>query len=143
MIVLDANLLIYSYNRGSFHHAGARAWLENTLSSIEVVGLPWQAVSAFLRVMTNPKLPAERFDLEQAARIVDLWLAHPNVQVLTPGVGYWPLFRRMVVEGRAAGPRVSDAEIAALTMEYGGVLYTADRDFARFPGLRWKNPLET
>jgi len=142
VIVLDANLLIYSYNSGSSHHAGARAWLENTLSSIEVVGLPWQAVSAFLRVMTNPKLPAERFDLEQAARIVDLWLAHPNVQVLTPGAGYWPLFRRMVIEGRAAGPRVSDAEIAALTMEYGGVLYTADRDFARFPGLRWKNPLE-
>ncbi len=141
MIVLDANLLIYSYNSGSSHHAGARAWLENTLSSIEVVGLPWQAVSAFLRVMTNPKLPAERFDLEQAARIVDLWLAHPNVQVLTPGAGYWPLFRRMVIEGRAAGPRVSDAEIAALTMEYGGVLYTADRDFARFPGLRWENPL--
>jgi toxin-antitoxin system PIN domain toxin len=142
VIVLDANLLIYSYNRGSSHHAGARAWLEDTLSSIEVVGLPWQAVSAFLRVMTNPKLPAERFGLEQAARIVDLWLAHPNVQVLTPGVGYWPLFRRMVIEGRAAGPRVSDAEIAALTMEYGGVLCTADRDFARFPGLRWKNPLE-
>ena len=141
MIVLDANLLIYSYNSGSSHHAGARAWLENTLSSIEVVGLPWQAVSAFLRVMTNPKLPAERFDLEQAARIVDLWLAHPNVQVLTPGAGYWPLFRRMVIEGRVAGPRVSDAEIAALTMEYGGVLYTADRDFARFPGLRWENPL--
>ena len=142
MIVFDANLLIYSYNRGSSHHAGARAWFENTLSSIEVVGLPWQAVSAFLRVMTSPKLPAERFDPQQAARIVDLWLAHPNVQVLTPGVGSWPLFRWMVIEGRAAGPRVSDAEIAALTMEYGGVLYTADRDFARFPGLRWKNPLE-
>jgi uncharacterized protein len=142
VIVLDANLLIYSYNRGSSHHAGARAWLERTMSSVEVVGLPWQAVSAFLRVMTNPKLPAERFALEQAARIVDLWLAHPNVQVLTPGVGYWPLFRRMVIEGRAAGPRVIDAEIAALTMEYGGVLHTADRDFARFPGLRWKNPLD-
>ena len=142
MIVLDANLLIYSYNTGSSHHAGARAWLESTLSSVEAVGLPWQAVSAFLRVMTNPKLPAERFDLAHAARIVDLWLAHPNVQVLTPGVGYWPLFRRMVIEGRAAGPRVSDAEIAALTMEYGGVLHTADRDFARFPGLRWRNPLE-
>ena len=142
MIVLDANLLIYAYNKGSSHHGTARAWLENTLSNVEVVGLPWQTVSAFLRVTTNPKLPAERFSLEQAARIVDLWLAHPNVQVLTPGVGYWPLFRRMVIEGRAAGPRVSDAEIAALTMEYGGVLYTADRDFARFPGLRWKNPLQ-
>lgn len=141
MIVLDANILIYSYNSGSSYHKRARSWLEETLSGLEAVGLPWQAVSAFLRVMTNPKLPAERFSLTRAAEIVDLWLAHPNVQVLTPGDHYWPLFRRMVVEGRAAGPLVSDAEIAALTVEYGGVLHTADRDFARFPGLRWKNPL--
>jgi len=86
-------------------------------------------------------LPAERFSLLQAAQIVDLWLDHPNIQVLTPGDRYWTLFRRMVVEGRAAGPLVSDAEIAALTIEFGGVLHTADRDFARFPGLRWVNPL--
>ncbi len=141
MIVLDANILIYSYNNGSAYHAQARAWLEKTLSGVEMVGLPWQAVSAFLRVMTNPRLPAERFTLTQAAQIVDLWLAHPNVQILTPSERYWPVFRRMVVEGKAAGPLVSDAEIAALTVEYGGVLHTADRDFARFPGLRWENPL--
>ena len=141
MIVVDANLLVYSYNSGSAYHTQARVWLESTLSGIDVVGLPWQAVSAFLRVMTNPKLPAERFSLSQAAQIVDLWLDHPNVKVLTPGDRYWTLFRRMVVEGRAAGPLVSDAEIAALTIEFGGVLHTADRDFARFPGLRWVNPL--
>ena len=141
MIVCDANLLIYAYNSGSIHHAKARAWLEATLSEVEVVGLPWQAIAAFLRVMTNPRLPAERFTVTQAAQIVDSWLAHPAVRVLTPGDLYWPLFRRMVVEGQAAGPLVSDAEIAALTLEYGGVLHTADRDFARFPGLRWVNPL--
>lgn len=141
MIVLDANLLIYSYNSGSAVHRQARAWLETTLSSSEIVGLPWQVISAFLRVMTNPRLPSERFSLTQGAQIVDLWLARPNVQTLTAGDHYWPLFRRMVVEGQAAGALVSDAEIAALTIEYGGVLYTADRDFARFPGLRWMNPL--
>jgi len=141
VIVLDANLLIYSYNSGSAYHKQARAWLESSLSNADVVGLPWQAVSAFLRVMTNPKLPGERFSLGQAAQIVDLWLAHPNVQILAPGDRYWTLFRTMVVEGRAAGPLVSDAEIAALAVEYGGVLHTADRDFARFPGLRWVNPL--
>ncbi len=141
MIVLDANILIYAYNSGSAHHVHARAWLEKTLSGIEIVGLPWQAVSAFLRVMTNSRLPGERFSLPQAAQIVDLWLAHPNVQVLTPSERYWALFRRMVVEGRVAGPLVSDAEIAALTIEYGGMLHTADRDFARFPELRWVNPL--
>jgi len=141
VIVLDANLLIYSYNRGSAHHAKARAWLEKTFSGIEAVGLPWQTMSAFLRVMTNRRLPGERFAVEEAVGVIDLWLALPNVRVLTPGDDYWRLLRRMVVEGRASGPLVSDAEIATLTVEYGGVLYTADRDFARFPGLRWVNPL--
>jgi hypothetical protein len=141
VIVLDANLLIYVYNSGSAHHTKARAWLEKTLSEIEAVGFPRQAVSSFLRVMTNRRLPGEHFSVEEAAGTIDLWLAHPNVQVLAPGDNYWRLFRRMIVEGRASGPLVSDAEIAALTIEYGGVLYTADRNFARFPGLRWENPL--
>jgi toxin-antitoxin system PIN domain toxin len=142
VIVCDANLLIYSYNTGSARHAKARAWLEEIFSGTEVVGLPWQAATAFLRVMTNKKLPGECFSLMQAAQIVDLWLARTNVRMLIPGDHYWPLFRRMLIEGQAPGALVSDAEIAALTLEYGGVLYTADRDFARFPGLRWKNPLE-
>jgi toxin-antitoxin system PIN domain toxin len=142
VIVCDANLLIDSYNTGSARHAEARAWLEEIFSGTHMVGLPWQAASAFLRVMTNKKLPGERFSLAQATQIVDLWLARTNVRVLVPGDHYWPLFRRMVIEGQASGSLVSDAEIAALTLEYGGVLYTADRDFARFPGLRWKNPLE-
>jgi toxin-antitoxin system PIN domain toxin len=141
VIVCDANLLIYSYNSGSAHHSKARAWLEEIFSGIEVVGLPWQAVSAFLRVVTNRRLPGERLTPEHAAQIVGLWLANANVRVLIPGDHYWPLFRRMLIEGQASGALVSDAEIAALTIEYGGVLHTADRDFARFPGLRWKNPL--
>jgi hypothetical protein len=142
VIVCDANLLIYSYNVGAARHAKARAWLEKIFSGTDVVGLPWQAASAFLRVMTNSRLPGERFSLAQATHIVDLWLANPNVRVLIPGDHYWPLFRRMLIEGQAPGALVSDAEIAALTLEYGGVLHTADGDFARFPGLRWKNPLE-
>jgi toxin-antitoxin system PIN domain toxin len=142
VIVPDANLLIFAYNSSSAFHPKAREWLESTLSGVEVVGLPWQAVSAFLRVMSNPRLPVERFTPDQAARIVDLWLIDANVQIVVPGERYWPLFRRMVVEGQAAGPLVSDAEIAALTIEHGGVLHTADRDFTRFPGLRWVNPLQ-
>jgi predicted nucleic acid-binding protein len=75
------------------------------------------------------------------SRTVDQWLVQPNVRVLTPGDDHWLLLRRMIVEGQASGPLVSDAQLAALTIEYGGVLHTTDRDFARFPGLRWKNPL--
>jgi len=78
---------------------------------------------------------------KDALGAVEEWLQSPNVRVLLPGDQHWSLFRRMVIEGQASGVLVSDAEIAALTIEYGGVLHTADRDFARFPGLRWVNPL--
>lgn len=141
MIVLDANILIYSYDSGSSQHTKARAWVEMTFSGLESVGLSWQTVSAFLRVMTNTRLPGPRLSLEQATRLVDEWLDLPNVRVLSPGDEHWILLRRMIVEGQASGALISDAQLAALTMEYGGVLYTTDRDFARFPGLRWTNPL--
>lgn len=141
MIVVDANLLIYSYDVYSAHHKKCAAWLEKILSDTEAVGLPWQNITAFLRVVTNRRLPGARVSLEDAALVVEEWLRIPNVRVLVPGDQHWSLLKRMVVEGGASGPLVSDAEIAALTIEYGGVLHTADRDFARFPGLRWLNPL--
>ena len=141
MIVVDANILLYAYDSASSHHTKARAWIEETFSGTEPVGLPWQTISAFLRIMTNPRLPGERFTLQEAAPIVDGWLEQPNTQALAPGDDHWPLFRQMIVEGQATGGLVSDAHLAALTIEYGGVLHTTDRDFARFPGLRWRNPL--
>jgi toxin-antitoxin system PIN domain toxin len=91
--------------------------------------------------MTNTRLPGPRLSLEQAARLVDEWLEQPNVRVLSPSDEHWILLRRMIVEGQASGALISDAQLAALTMEYGGELHTTDRDFARFPGLRWTNPL--
>ena len=141
MIVIDANLLIYSYDAASVHHLKSSAWLERTLASGESVGLTWQTVSAFLRVVTNRRLPGKRVGLPEALDTVQEWLQRPSVRILVPGDGHWPVLRRMILDGGASGPLVTDAQLAALTIEYGGVLYTADRDFARFPGLRWKNPL--
>jgi hypothetical protein len=141
VIVLDANLLIYSYNRGSAQHAKARHWLEETFLGAESVGLPWQSIAAFVRIMTDVRLPGEHLTVPAAVEIVNAWLDQGIVRALTPGEDHWSLFRQMVVEGQAAGSLVSDAQIAALTVEYGGVLHTTDRDFARFPALRWKNPL--
>ena len=141
MIVVDANLLIYAYDLDSAHHKKSLSWLEELLSGVEAVGLPWQSVSAFLRVITNRRLPGMRVTLEQAVQVVDEWLQQPNVQVLVPADQHWSVLRQMILEGRASGPLVSDAEIAAITIEQGAVLHTTDRDFARFPGLRWKNPL--
>ena len=141
MIVIDANLLIYAYDTEAPDHIKSRAWVEDTFSGVDVVGLPWQSVSAFLRVITNRRLPGLRLTLNQAVGIVEEWLEQPNVRLVVAGDDHWSLFRRMIVEGKAPGPLVSDAEIAALTIEHAGVLHTADRDFARFPGLRWVNPL--
>lgn len=141
MIVIDANLLIYAYDTGATFHKKSASWLENALSGIEPVGLPWQSIAAFVRVMTNPKLHGRQYSLKEATEIIDAWMARSNVRILTPTDDHWAQFRRMILEGGASGPLASDAEIAALTMEYGGVLHTADRDFARFPGLRWVNLL--
>lgn len=142
MIVIDANILLYAYDELAIQHTKARAWIESVFSGSEPVGLPCQAIAAFLRINTNNKLPGPRFTIEQAAQIVDVWLDQPNVRLLIPSDDHWVLLRRLMIEGQASGLLVSDAEIAALTVASGGVLYTTDRDFARFPGLRWKNPLQ-
>lgn len=141
MIVVDANLLIYAYDGGATQHAKARSWVEESFSGPDAVGLPWQSISAFLRFMTNRRLPGSKFSMDQASQIVDEWLGQPNIRLLSPGDRHWLLLRRMLTEGQVSGGLVSDAVIAALTVENGGVLHTADRDFARFPGLRCKDPL--
>jgi toxin-antitoxin system PIN domain toxin len=141
MIILDANVLLYAYDKASILHSKARSWIEDAFSGTTPIGLPWQTINAFLRIMTNSRLPGERFSIGEAARIAELWLEQPNVRPLAPGEDHWPLFRQMLIEGQASGPLVTDAHLAALAIEYGGVLYTTDRDFARFPGLRWENPL--
>lgn len=141
MIVLDVNLLIYAYDTTCKDHKRARLWVEDIFSGNEPVGLPWQNISAFLRILTYPEAFGERFTMEQVIGIVDAWLALPHVRTLVPGENHWELFREMLAKGDVRGKLTSDAALAALTVEYGGVLYTNDRDFARFPGLRWVNPL--
>lgn len=141
MTILDANILLYAYDSASSQHVKARSWVERTFSEAVPVGLPWQTVAAFLRIMTNANLPGERFTPEEAVQIVDQWLEQPNIRLLEAGDDHWALLRQMIVQGQAQGPLISDAQLAALTIEHGGVLHTTDRDFARFPGLRWVNPL--
>ena len=98
-------------------------------------------ISAFLRILTYPGTYGERFTMDQAIAIVEEWRALPQVRTLPQGNGYWNIFREMLLKGDVRGKLTSDAALAALTIESGGVLYTNDRDFARFPGLRWGNPL--
>jgi toxin-antitoxin system PIN domain toxin len=141
VIVLDANVLLYAYDSDSDKHAKARVWVEEVFSGASPVGLPWQTVSAFMRIVTNPGLAGKRFTLVEVVEIVDQWVKQPNVRLLGPGDNHWSFLRQMIVDGQVRGPLITDAQLAALTVEYGGVLHTTDRDFSRFPGLRWKNPI--
>jgi len=141
VIILDANLLLYAYNSMAPNHAQARTCVEDVFSGTEAVGLPWHTISAFLRIITHRQLPGSRLSMEEAADLVEEWAALPVVHLLAPGDRHLAFFRRMLVEGKVSGPLTADAQLAALTMENGGTLYTTDRDFARFPGLKWVNPL--
>lgn len=141
MIVLDVNLLLYAFDIDSAHHASARAWLDETCSGPELIGLPWQTVWAFLRLSTNSRIFANCISMEAAIAIVSEWMNLRNVRLLMPGERHWSLLQRILIDGQVRGALTTDAELAALAIEHGGVLYSTDRDFARFPGLRWVNPL--
>lgn len=141
MIVPDANLLLYAYDSRSELQPAASRWLGRALSGTEIVGFSWISVGAFLRISTNQRLGRDLLPMAHATRIVDVWLAVQNVRLIVPGEGHWGLLKELLIAGRVQGPVTTDAQLAALTIEYGGVLYTTDRDFARFPGLRWANPL--
>jgi len=143
MIVVDANLLLYAHDAGSAHHSKARLWFENTLSGDEPVGLAWAAVLAFLRVGTNTRLRRDAPTLDEAIAIVAGWFECPTVTLLNPGERHWEILREMMTKGQARGPLVTDAHLAALAIEHGAALATTDRDFARFPGLKFFNPLDT
>lgn len=141
MIVLDVSLLLYAYDTMSPEHRRARAWIEEVFSGDEIIGLPWQTITAFIRIMTYPGLAGERFTTKNVLAIVDQWIEMPHVRILGEGEDHWHYLRSLVVKGDVRGKLTTDASLAALTIAYGGVLCSNDRDFARFPGLRWANPL--
>ena len=146
MIVLDANILLYAYDSTSLHHRRAAEWVSQTLSGQEPVGIPWQTVISFLRVVTNTRLPGDRYTVDEGVQLVESWLAQPCVRLLGPrtegrGELYWSILKQTILEGQSRGPQLGNADLAALTSATGGVLYTTDQGFGRFPRLRWKNPL--
>ena len=141
MILPDANLLLYAYHPRAEQHEESRAWFEGALSGSELVRLPWLTLWAFLRISTNPRVFEQPLSTAEAAEIVSSWLARPNVGVVEPGERHWEILRRLVEEGQVMGPLVTDAALAALAIEHGATLHTTDRDFSRFSGLKWKNPI--
>jgi toxin-antitoxin system PIN domain toxin len=141
VILLDANLLIYAVNRDLPQHKTAKTWIEKTFSDQDSVGLPWVSVLAFLRLCTNPRVFKAPLKVEDAIAYIDEWVALPSVELVTPGQRHWEIFKNLLAQCGTAGNLVTDAHIAALALERGYAVYSADNDFRRFPGIRHVNPL--
>lgn len=141
MRLLDANLLIYAYDSSSALNGRARAWVEDALSGPEPVRLSWNTILAFLRITTNPRVLENPLAMAEAIAIVDDWFAQPSVAVLEPGSHHWPILKKLLSASQVRGPLVTDTHLAALAIEHGATLQTTDRDFTRFPGLKFANPL--
>lgn len=141
MKLVDANLLLYSVDATSRHHEAARSWLDARLSSDRPTAFAWASLLAFVRVSTNPRLYERPLPIAAALDHVDAWLAQPCSVVVSPGLRHAGLLRALLEPLGAAGNLTGDAHLAALAIEHGAVLCSADNDFSRFKGLRWENPV--
>lgn len=141
MIVPDANLLLYAVNKDAPLHRPALAWLEKTLSGDEAVGLSWIVVLAFLRLTTRAGVFRRPLPVKPAFDIVEGWMGQPGVQIVHPGPRHLTVLRAMLAPIGTGGNLTSDAHLAAIAIEHNALLCSCDRDFGRFSGLRWENPL--
>ena len=142
MKVPDANLLIYAVDELSAHHRPAKEWLDGELSGGETVAFTWTVLLAFLRLTTNPRVFDQPLSPAEALDIIDGWVGRPTVTVIGPGERHVRLLRELLASSGTAGNLTSDAHLAAIAIEHGATLCSADRDFARWSGLRWTNPLD-
>jgi toxin-antitoxin system PIN domain toxin len=141
MKIIDVNVLLYAVNENAHHHRILQQWWEGALGGDEPIGLCWLVLLAFLRLSTNPRVFPTPLGIEEALARVGAWLSHPNTKLLTETDEHWRILRSLLLETGAAANLTSDAHLAALALEYGAVLTSCDTDFARFPHLRWENPL--
>ena len=141
MIVPDINLLVYAYDETARQHGRAKAWWEECLSGPTTVGIPWVVLLGFLRLITSPKVFRNPMPVATATTHILLWLERAQVQILHPGGRHAEILCRFLNELGTAGNLTTDAHLAALAVECQAIVHTNDADFARFPGLRWINPL--
>ena len=141
MILVDANILIYAHVSTFGQHDAARDWLDGKLNGTANVGLPWPSVLAFLRLVTNPRVVRRAIPMADAWRQVRDWLACDPVWIPPPTERHEEVVGQLLALPGMHGNLVPDAHLAALAIEHGLRLCSADGDFARFPGLNWHNPI--
>jgi toxin-antitoxin system PIN domain toxin len=141
VILVDANILLYARVAGFSQHEPARAWLDDKLNGAPRVGLPWQSLLAFVRLASNPRVFERPLNAAEAWSQAEEWLACPPAWTPVPTEKHGEVLATLIP---AVGNRpnlLPDANLAALALEHGLILCSTDADFARFPGLRWQNPL--
>lgn len=143
MRCVDVNVLVYAHRPESEGHEAFRGWLDAARAADEPLGLADIVLSGFIRVVTHPRVFREPSPLPIALDFVEALRAAPGSRMLNPGERHWAIFRDLCTATSATGNRVPDAYLAALVIENGATWVTADRGFARFPGLRWTHPLQS
>lgn len=141
MTLVDVNILIYAEDSSSPHHPIVRPWWDALMNGPDKVGLCWHSLNGFLRISTHPKLATTPLTTAAACAKVNAWLAHPNAEIVAPGIGHWTEYEKLIALTSATGNLLMDAHLAAIAIEHGGEFASCDTDFAKFPGLRWINPL--
>lgn len=142
MIAVDTNILVYAHREDSEWHEAAFTRLAELAQGRATWAIPWPCVHEFLAIVTHPRIFSPPTPLEAALDQVDAWFESPSLVVFAESDGYWSGLREMLKRSRVAGPRVHDARVAAICAQHGvRMLWSADRDFARFPGIKAVNPL--
>jgi uncharacterized protein len=141
VILVDANLLLYAANQAAPEHARARAWLDDRLNGTVALGLPWPSILAFVRLATNPVVVRHPVTPAEAWRQVEEWLTCEPVWMPPPGSAHRAIVGGFLQASWMTSRLVPDAHLAALAIEHGLTLHSTDGDFARFPDLKWENPL--
>ena len=139
----DSNLLLYSYDPDSIFHKDAVVWLEEMLSSGEPFGIPMLSIASFLRISTDRRLKRLGLRMDDAIAAVESWLQVDSVFVVHTAERHLGHLLKCIRSGPVNGAMVTDAQLAALAIEHNATLFTADADFSRFTGLRWRNPLKS
>ncbi len=140
-MLADVNLLLFAVDSRSPHHREAARWLGEQLTGTRRLGIPWLALTAFVRLATNPRIFAECLDPATAWTQVEDWLACDPVWIPQPTDRHAQIFGDLVRRHHVRGNLVGDAHLAAIALEHGLTVYSADTDFARFTEIRWVNPL--
>lgn len=140
MILADVNVLVGAFRRDAAHHEQCRRWLDGVVAGDARFGLSTLVLSAVVRVATNPRAFPATSTLEDAFGFCEDLLGQPNAQLVEPGERHWTIFQRLCIETVTRGRRVTDAWLAALAIEWDCEWITLDRDFTRFPGLKWRAP---